>query len=138
MENEGTLLGIMKFAPFIAHSVGDIDLFPQFALNKTVAIHVVPPGPFKRKWFSGEMADRNVKGFEISESFWRVIVCGVHADLLDNVLARAIKLEAMAYLQNGTHLRPIEKHIRETAQRLSSVIIMLNKPDNKGKRDLSP
>jgi hypothetical protein len=138
MNTEGSLIGLQKFAPFIAHSIGDVDSFQQFADHKTVAVHVVPPGYFKRSWFEGHLKDREVKGFEMKPTFWRVVICGVHADLLDNVLARANKLEAMVYLQNGTHLRAVEDHIRETAARIASVIILLNKPVNKGKRELTP
>lgn len=137
MQNaEGTLIGLQKFAPFIAHSVGDIDSFKQFSDHKTVALHVVPPGPLKRAWFSGELKDRDVKGFSVNPTFWRVVVCGVHSDLIENVLARASRLDAMVYLQNGPHLRPVEKFIREAAQRLTSVIIMLNRPLNNAKRGI--
>lgn len=131
---DSTLIGIAPVSYFVMHTLGELDSFPRLGENAQVFLYLIQPGPFKRRWLQHTFEDRQTKGVKITETLYRVVICGLHPEIIDNVCARCAKLNATLFIQNGTHLRPIEKQIKDSASKHSVPVVLLAKPINGASR----
>jgi len=132
---EGESVGIERHDPMILTTLGQLDSFPVLGTNPLVYLYLVQPGSFKKRWLQHEFAERDMKGTRVSEFSWRVVVCGLHVDIIENVYARSAKLNASLAMQNGQHLKPIEMKIRELSEKHKVPTILLFKPINRANQN---
>lgn len=132
---DGTPVGIERHPPMILTTLGQLDTFPVLGTNPLVYLYLAQPGPFKRSWLQHTFADREMKGARASEFSWKVVVCGLHLDIIESVYARSAKLNASLAIQNGQHLKPIEMKVRELSEKHMVPTILLFKPVNQANQN---
>lgn len=140
-EKEGTPIGVevSDCGPLFMHTLGELDNFVGAGHWRMVMLYLTEPGEiFGKSWFKKEtfMLDRETKGAAVGKQLWKVVLCGNHADLIDDIFKRTATLNASLVLQNTQALKLYIGNVRSSANKHRVPVILLNKPLNRGKREL--